>query len=87
MLAPGKIYPGDTKRIAVNFQNTDDDDTDPSTVTFKLRSPGGIETSYEYGTDAELVKSSTGDYYVDVTPDFDGYSDEFTPAYGGGWYR
>lgn len=117
MLEPGKTYPGATKRIAVNFQSSSDDDVDPTTVTFVLRSPNGVETSYVYGTDAALVQDSTGDYHIDVVPDmggrwsfawistgngkatriqdsflvqqseFDGYSDEFFPAYSGPWWR
>lgn len=67
MLIPGKIIQGTTIRVAANFQNSADADVDPSTVTFRLMSPWGNETSYVYGTDAELVKQDTGDFYVDVT--------------------
>lgn len=35
---------------------------DPTTVTFKVRSPGGTVTTKVYGTDAEVVKSSVGVY-------------------------
>ncbi len=69
MLRPGKIYPGTAVRVAINFTNDDDTDTDPTGVTFVLRNPSGTETTYVYGTDDEVVKESTGDYYVDVTPD------------------
>lgn len=41
--------------------------TDPTAVTFKIREPDATVTTYVYGTDAELVKSSTGVYYVDYT--------------------
>ena len=41
--------------------------TDPTAVTFKLRDPIGTVTTYVYGTDAQLVKSATGVYYVDYT--------------------
>lgn len=43
--------------------------TDPSTVTFILTKPDGVLVSYTYGVDAELVKDSTGTYYVDITYD------------------
>lgn len=41
--------------------------TDPTAVTFKIRVPAGTITTYVYGTDAQLVKSATGVYYVDHT--------------------
>jgi len=41
--------------------------TDPTAITFEARSPvTGTITSYVYGTDAELVKVSTGNYTVDI---------------------
>jgi len=39
--------------------------TDPTTGAFKIRRPNGVEISYVYGTDVQLVKASTGNYYVD----------------------
>jgi hypothetical protein len=41
--------------------------TDPTVVTFKVKVPSGTITTYVYGTDAQLVKSATGVYYVDYT--------------------
>lgn len=41
--------------------------TDPSALVFVIRAPNGEETRYEYGTDVEVVKDSTGVYHVDVT--------------------
>lgn len=35
---------------------------DPDTVTFVWRTSAGVETSYVYGTAAEVTKSSTGVY-------------------------
>jgi len=40
---------------------------DPGTVYAKFRNPAGSVTTYTYGVDAELVKSSTGVYYFDIT--------------------
>lgn len=45
----------------------DDVLTDPTTVTFQLKDPDGIITTFVYGTDPEVVKVSTGIYYMDVT--------------------
>ena len=41
--------------------------TDPTTVTFRYKTPGGVVTSYVYLTDAAVVKDSVGRYYVDVS--------------------
>lgn len=38
--------------------------TDPTVVTFKIEDPSGNETAYVYGVNVELVKESTGVYYV-----------------------
>lgn len=43
---------------------------DPSTVTYKYRKPGSTTvTSLVYGTDAEVVRDSTGVYHVDLELD------------------
>lgn len=69
MITPGKVYPGSVQRLTINLQSTAGVDTDPTALTFKLMDPMGTETTYTYGTDAQIVKTSTGDYYVDVVPD------------------
>lgn len=43
--------------------------TDPTTVTAKIKAPSGNVSTYVYGTDAELVRESTGVYHVDVVTD------------------
>jgi hypothetical protein len=35
---------------------------DPATVTFMFRTSAGVETSYVFGTDAEVTKSAVGVY-------------------------
>lgn len=60
---------GDTVRFSVEFRDASDQLADPSAVTFRWKLPdasGGTEASYVYVTDAELVKSATGQYYVDL---------------------
>jgi len=42
--------------------------TDPTTITATVQSPGGVKTSYVYGTDSEMAKSSTGVYTCTFTP-------------------
>jgi len=71
-LYPGKRYVGDTVRLAVNWQNEDGTDLDPSTdVTLKVRTPLGVITTYTY-SDAEISKASSGDYYYEITTDQSG---------------
>lgn len=72
MLTPGRHYVNTTLRIAINFQDDDRTDVDPTTVTFQVLSPAGATTSYTYGTDAEVIRADTGDYYVDYVPDQSG---------------
>lgn len=50
------------------FYNVAGSFVDPTTVTFKVRLSGGTTTTYVYGTDAQVVKTSTGCYYVLFTP-------------------
>lgn len=58
---------GDTRRLTATFTNLAGTETDPSTVTFKIKLPDGTVTTYVYGTDAELVRSGAGVYYVDYS--------------------
>lgn len=37
---------------------------DPTAVSFTMKEPDGTRTTYVYGTDAEVVRSATGIYYV-----------------------
>lgn len=48
------------------FKNANEVVTDPTVVTFKQRTPSGVETTYVYGTDAEVVRYSAGNFHVDV---------------------
>jgi hypothetical protein len=46
--------------------------TDPSTVTLKIRTPSGTESSHVYGTDVNVIKDSTGKYHYVLTLDAKG---------------
>lgn len=72
MITPGRHYVGTSVRLEVNFSNEDGTDLDPTTITFNILSPSGEETEYVYGTDSELARVNTGDYYVDFTVDESG---------------
>ena len=56
---------GDIRRVSATFKNAAGADTDPTTVTVKIRAGYDEPVTYVYGTDAELVKTATGKYYVD----------------------
>jgi hypothetical protein len=43
--------------------------TDPTTLVVKYRAPGGTTTTKTYGTDAAVVKDSTGKYHINVITD------------------
>ena len=59
---------GDKRTLSANFQTGAPlADTDPTTLTFKMKEPDGTVTTYVFGTDAELVKDDTGDYHADWT--------------------
>jgi uncharacterized protein YfaS (alpha-2-macroglobulin family) len=58
---------GDLVQCACVFTDGNGAALDPGTVTFKVTNPAGTTTTYVYGTDAQLVKSGTGNYYVNVS--------------------
>jgi hypothetical protein len=65
----GRLVPGSTMPLETSFADASGAALDPATVTFKLISPCQTETTYVYGTDAELVRSAAGVYRIDVVPD------------------
>ena len=68
-MTPGKNYVNSPLRLTINLQNASGVDTDPDTLTLKLRAPSGVETSYAYLADDEIQKTDAGDYTADITPD------------------
>ena len=64
---------GQQVRLTATFRNASDALTDPTTVTAKIiHIDDKTVDTYVYGTDAELVRSSLGVYYVDYTFDESG---------------
>jgi len=60
---------GDEARFAATFSipgTAPPQMYDPATVVFMVRTPLGVETEYVYGTDAELLRISTGVYALNV---------------------
>lgn len=62
---------GNIIRLSANFKNGGTD-VDPSIVTASVKTPLGVTLSYTYGSDAELVKDSVGDYSLTYTPTAEG---------------
>jgi hypothetical protein len=58
---------GDLVRCSATFTDQDDTAVDPTGIAFKVKTPAGVTTTYTYGTDAALVRDSTGNYHVDVS--------------------
>lgn len=58
---------GDQVQLTGTFRDTASALIDPSVITFRLWTPDGGSTALVYGTDAAVVKSTTGTYYVNWT--------------------
>lgn len=59
---------GDTRRLSAAFTITGNSppETDPTTLTFKMREPDGTITTYVYGGSPDsITKNSTGNFHVD----------------------
>lgn len=69
MFKNGRVAPGTPFRVTVTFQDESGTGIDPDTVVLKTMSPCGTETTYTYGTDAEVQRETTGQYLGDITPD------------------
>ncbi len=55
---------GDLAKLKGQFTDVNGNLTDPASIFFTLTNPNGTQTNYIYGTDAQLVRESTGIYYV-----------------------
>lgn len=67
MLTRKQYKVGQTPRLSVTFADAAGTPTDPTTVTFTITEPDedATVTTYVFGTDAELVNSAVGEYYVE----------------------
>lgn len=63
---------GDEIRCTGTFTDADGTAQDPTAVMFAYKDPSGTTTTLTYGTDAALIKSDTGVYYVDLDIDESG---------------
>lgn len=58
---------GDLVRCTGTLTNSAGTAIDPTGLTVMVRTPAGATTTFTYGTDAEVVRSSIGIYYIDVS--------------------
>lgn len=64
---PNRYSAGKTVRVSMVFYNLSDVATDPDIVHLFYLVPGAAsQTDLLYGTDAEVVKDSTGHYHSDI---------------------
>lgn len=56
---------GDKVRLSAAFTDISEAAQDPGGILCRVREPDSTVTTYTYGTDAALVKDSTGNYHVD----------------------
>lgn len=64
---------GDLVRISGSFVDDAGDAANPVNVTIQYKNPSGEVTELVYGTDPEVQRPSTGEFYVDITVDEPGY--------------
>lgn len=57
---------GDVVRCRGTFTDIGNTAIDPTSVYFKIKDPSGTITTYTYGSSVELIKDSTGVYYIDI---------------------
>lgn len=72
MAATNTYDVGDVVRLTGTFENQSDAYVDPGGVQVKVKNPLGTSTTYVYGTDAEVMKTSTGNYYIDIEASLEG---------------
>ena len=65
--APKYVDAGVVMHVAAAFLNSVNVAANPATVKFAYRADAvGVTTTLTYGTDPALVRSSTGNYFVDI---------------------
>jgi hypothetical protein len=58
------VTKGSRVGATIVFKDDKGDLTDPDTVHVFILAPGGVVTSYTYGTDAELTRESLGTFKI-----------------------
>lgn len=71
-MAVNQYLRGRVVRVTGTVVNENGTPVNPTTMTFKVKNPAGTTTTYVYGTDSQVVRPSTGNFYVDVTASAEG---------------
>lgn len=71
-MAVNQYLRGRVVRVTGTVVNENGTPVNPTTMTFKVKNPAGTTTTYVYGTDSQVVRPSTGSFYVDVTASTEG---------------
>lgn len=50
-----------------NAFSVSDTDTDPDAVKVLVKTPGGSVSEFVYGSDTDVIKDSTGNFYIDIS--------------------
>lgn len=63
------LYPGDTVRLSMFVVNPTDGTTlvDPTALVVKVKNPAAVTTTYTYGVGTNIVRTTTGTYYIDIS--------------------
>lgn len=68
-----KVYDiGDRVRFKTTFSNAAGVADDPTGIVFKVRKPSGGVSSFTFGTGAEIVRTATGEYHIEIVIDESG---------------
>lgn len=67
-----KYFVGDLPRTKATFTDTDGNNIDPTNVFATISEPDGTTTTFEFGTDSDIVKDTDGVYYTDIDLDKEG---------------
>ena len=59
-------------RIRARIKNWDGDLANPTTLQCTVHEPDGTNTTFVWNTDTELVRESTGEFYIDWDADQSG---------------
>jgi flagellar hook assembly protein FlgD len=57
---------GNIIKVKATFKDEDGDVQDPTTVQVRVKNPSASVTTYVYGTDPEVVRTSKGVYYIEI---------------------
>ena len=55
---------GDRRKLTCEIRDENETLVDPTTLVFTMKKPDATLTTYTYGTDAQLVRDSTGLFHV-----------------------